>query len=242
MKLLGTQNAKTTKGETAGYLTGIVYLAPSDCSGFQTCPMASAGCRAACLFTAGRGGMPQNVAARVRKTRRFFEDRAGFMADLVADIEALCRKAAKLGMTPAVRLNGTSDLRWERFEVERDGRTHRSIMAAFPFIQFYDYTKIPGRPAWEHFPSNYHLTFSRSEANDATVEAELAAGRNVAAVFTGGLPATWNGRPVVDGDLTDLRFLDPDGCVVGLKAKGDARRDESGFVLDGTAEQTREAA
>jgi len=245
MKLLGTQNAKTVKGETAGYLTGIVYLAPSDSSSalgnpaarWNTCAMASKGCRAACLYTAGRGRMPNVSAARLRKTARFFEDREGFMADLVDDIRALKRKAAKLDLTPAVRLNGTSDLRWERFPLVVDGEHFANIMAVFPDVQFYDYTKIPGRHGRFGFPANYHLTFSRSESNQDAVEAEAAAGRNIAVVFAGDLPESYLGRPVVSGDETDLRFLDPDGCVVGLTAKGKARKDTSGFVVQaGTAD------
>jgi hypothetical protein len=118
------------------------------------------------------------------------------------------------------RLNGTSDIRWETVEV--DG--HANIMELFPTVQFYDYTKLVNRRA---LPANYRLTFSLAENNDL---AAWASGLNVAAVFKGKLPATFMGRPVIDGDETDLRFLDPVGIVVGLKAKGKAKKDQTGFV------------
>jgi len=229
-KLLGVgTDAKTRKGAPRGYLTGILYLAPADESGYQTCPMASDGCRAACLFTAGRGAFSNVREARVSKTRYFFENREAFLADLHADIAALVRKAARDGMKPAVRLNGTSDIPWERVAP--------AIFEAFPEVQFYDYTKRPNRA---DLPANYSLTFSRSESNAGDVSAELARGVNIAAVFDvakgAPLPRTWNGRPVIDGDETDLRFLDKraaDGgaVIVGLRGKGAAKGDESGFVL-----------
>lgn len=224
MKLLGIDtNAKTVKGEKLGYMTGILYLAPSDLSTYQVCAKASAGCREACLYTAGRGAMSNVQKARIAKTRFFFEDRHAFMAQLVVEIKALIKKARKAGMIPVVRLNGTSDIPWERVRVG----DYPNIMAMFPEIQFYDYTKRANR---KNIPSNYHLTFSLAEDNDADAERALAFGLNVAAVFKGGLPETFMGVPVVDGDETDLRFLDEEGVVVGLKAKGKAKKDTSGFV------------
>jgi len=224
MKLLGIDtNAKTVKGEKLGYMTGILYLAPSDLSTYQVCAKASPGCREACLYTAGRGAMSNVKKARIAKTRFFFEDRHAFMAQLVVEIKALIKKARKAGMIPVVRLNGTSDIPWERVRVGE----YSNIMAMFPEIQFYDYTKRANR---KNLPFNYHLTFSLAEDNDADAERALASGLNVAAVFKGGLPETFMGAPVVDGDETDLRFLDGEGVVVGLKAKGKAKRDTSGFV------------
>ncbi|GAG04816.1 unnamed protein product [marine sediment metagenome] len=192
--------------------------------------MASDGCRAACLFTAGRGAFSNVRDARISKTRYFFEDRPAFLADLHADIAALVRKAARDGMLPAVRLNGTSDIPWERVAP--------AIFEAFPEVHFYDYTKRPNRT--HDLPANYSLTFSRSESNAGDVAAELALGVNIAAVFDvkkgAELPREWSGRPVIDGDETDLRFLDKradDGgaVIVGLRGKGDAKTDKSGFVL-----------
>jgi hypothetical protein len=240
-KLLTRGNPKIAKGEARGFLTFVLHLAPADLSGFNVCPMATQGCKAACLNTAGRGGIPSArpvvvdgeafanpiQAARVRRTRRYFADRAGFMADLVADVRRGIAEAERLGFTPVFRLNGTSDIRWERVPVEGAP----NIMALFPDVQFYDYTKIANR---RDLPSNYHLTFSLAENNDAQAAQALANGISVAAVFAtrkgATLPSVFMGRPVVDGDETDLRFLDPRGVIVGLRAKGKAKADKSGFV------------
>ena len=230
--LLTYGNTKTAKGEASGYLTGILHLAPGALSGAQVCPKASAGCLAACLNTAGRGRFDNIQQARINKTRWLFDDRAGFMSSLVWSIEALIRKAKREGLTPCVRLNGTSDLPWEKFKCVRDGVEYRNTMEAFPEIQFYDYTKIPQRAIkWANggMPGNYHVTFSASESNDTSVRMVSMAGGNVAVVFDQ-LPNAYLGRVVVDGDKTDLRFLDPCGVVVGLKAKGEAKGDISGFV------------
>lgn len=237
MKLLaiGT-NAKTTKSDQAeaGYLTAIMYLAPDDLAGKTVCPFAKvAGCSEACLNTAGRGGFTNVQRARIRKTQWFHEDREGFLAQLVRDIEAAVGKAARLGKRLAVRLNGTSDIQWERLPCWRDGHRHNNVMEAFPHVTFYDYTKIPTR---RHLPANYRLVYSYSEATEKARRLgreKLAEGsQNVAIVFRHGLPEEFHGRPVIDGDKTDLRFLDPYGVVVGLKAKGQAKRDRSGFVVD----------
>jgi hypothetical protein len=260
MSLLSiSADAKTVKGEKQGYLTGILYLAPASIAGVgNLCPNATAGCKAACLYSAGRGAFNSVQTARIAKTKRFHSDRAAFMAELVADIAALVRKAKRSGMTPVVRLNGTSDLPWENITVRCcDSPTCSNgampnIMAQFPDVQFYDYTKSARRAlahARGEMPANYHLTFSRSECNEADALTVLAAGGNVAVVFdtpkTGTLPRFWRGYRVLDGDTSDLRFADPrgdrepfgvragngNGYVVGLKAKGAARRDTSGFVV-----------
>jgi hypothetical protein len=223
VKLLTVGNTKTTKGESQGYLTFILHLAPSKLSGYQTCPMASAGCAAACLNTAGRGRFTRTQEARIRKTRWFFEDRETFMAQLAKDIEAAIRKAERLGMTPVFRLNGTSDLRWETVPVFG----FNNIMEMFPSVTFYDYTKLSNRT---NLPPNYHLTFSRSESNEQQVYDVVLTNINVAVVFNT-LPETYLGRQVIDGTETDLRFLDPKGVVVGLLAKGKAKVDQSGFVV-----------
>jgi hypothetical protein len=223
MKLLTVGNTKTVKGEALGFLTFIMHLAPSTLSGYNTCPMASAGCAAACLNTAGRGRFTATQEARIRKTHWFFNDRASFMAHLVKDIKAAIRKAERVGMTPVFRLNGTSDIRWETVRV--DG--FNNIMEMFPTVQFYDYTKLSNR---RNIPANYHLTFSRSESNDAYVKVALDRGMNVAVVFDN-LPNTYMGRMVIDGTETDLRFLDPTNVIVGLLAKGKAKKDTTGFTV-----------
>ena len=225
MKLLTTQNYKTTKGEKLGVLTGILYLAPAKISGFEVCPRRSVGCTDACLYTAGMGAFSNVQLARINKTKAFFEDRDSFLSQLRADIKALAKKAKKLNMTPAIRLNGTSDIEWTRL----------GLMQEFTDIQFYDYTKVLNRLEKER-PTNYHITFSKNESNDAECVSALKLGANVAVVFNtkrgAQLPENWNGYPVVDGDDTDLRFMDPKGgYVIGLRAKGKARKDVSGFVV-----------
>jgi hypothetical protein len=227
-------DAKTIKGESVGYLTGILYLAPYTSGGIgNLCAFASPGCIASCLFTAGRGTFPNVRAGRIRRTEWFHGDRAGFMAQLVRDIAALVRKAERLGLTPAVRLNGTSDVTWENVRI--DGR---SVFEMFPNVRFYDYTKNPRRMRAYlagRLPSNYSLTFSRSECNDADAVAILANGGNVAVVFSTArgkaLPLVYASHPIIDGDVSDTRFLDARGVVVGLRAKGEARKDTSGFVV-----------
>jgi len=225
-------NAKTVKGQAKGFLTGILYLAPVKESGaINVCPHASQGCAAACLFTAGRGAMSPVRDARIAKTLAFVQDRAGFMETLADDVARLVRKAGKDGMTPCVRLNGTSDLPWENISCG----SFANIMERFPAIQFYDYTKNPNRiTAYLEgkMPANYHLTFSRSEDNGKIALSILKSGGNVAMVFSSAnLPQHYEGSIVISGDETDLRFLDPHGAVVGLKAKGKARKDLSGFVI-----------
>jgi len=236
-KLLAvSHDAKTVKGEKLGILTGVMYLAPNDVSGYQVCPKATTGCKAACLYTAGRGRFTQTQEARISKTVMFFEQRELFMATLVKNINSLVRKAAKLCMEPAVRLNGTSDIAWEKIPVTIDGVKHKSIMVAFPNIQFYDYTKIAGRKAAIAL-HNYHLTFSLAENNDRTAFKAIKEGYNVAVVMnlkkSDPKPITWKGYPTVDGDLSDVRFFDPaGGHIVSLTAKGDAKKDTSGFVRE----------
>ena len=225
MKLLTTANFKTTKGEKLGILTGILYLAPAKISGYEVCPRRSEGCTAACLYTAGMGAFSTVQQARVNKTRMFFEQREAFMAQLRKDIKALVRKAKKANMTPAIRLNGTSDIEWTRF----------GLMEEFSDVQFYDYTKVYSRLLDER-PVNYHITFSKNESNDEECEKALKLGVNVAAVFSTKkgemFPKSWKDYFVYDGDDTDVRFEDPKGgFVIGLRAKGRAKKDLSGFVI-----------
>jgi hypothetical protein len=232
-KLLSTANPKIQKGTKLGYLSFILHLAPADLSGHNTCPKATAGCKAACLNTAGRGGMFKRgettnmiQKARIRKTKYFFEDRAGFMLDLAYDIQKAIRMADKLGLTPVFRLNGTSDLSWEKYEVPVF--CTRNIFELYPTVQFYDYTKVLGRKVAD-IP-NYFLIFSQADGNEADVSRAMVKGMNVAAVFDE-VPETYMGKPVINADETDLRFLDPKGVIAGLKAKGRAKKDYTGFVI-----------
>ena len=227
-------DAKTSKGEKYGFLTGILYLAPAKLSGYQVCPMASmAQCEAPCLNSAGRGAFNSVQLARIAKTRLFFEKRDYFMACIVYSIRALVRKASKLDLIPLVRLNGTSDIRWETIPVTIDGKEYQNIFEAFPDVQFYDYTKIANR---KDIPANYDLTFSYSGVSDYAKYAQGAvnAGMRVAVVFRSVdvIPSKFLGLRVVPGDNSDIRHLDPQGSIVALYAKGKAKKDTSGFVVD----------
>ena len=226
-KLLSTANPKIQKGTKLGYLSFILHLAPADLSGRETCPKRTAGCTAACLNTAGRGGMFKKgettnmiQKARIRKTQLFFADRDAFMFDLFKDIQKAIKFAERQGLTPVFRLNGTSDLSWEKYTV---GTTDMNLFQLFPTVQFYDYTKVLGRKV-KHL-TNYHLTFSKADGNDSDVAEALFQGMSVVAVYDA-IPAG-----VPSADETDLRFLDPKGVMLGLKAKGRAKKDYSGFVI-----------
>ena len=229
-KLLSTANPKIQKGTKLGYLSFILHLAPADLSGHNTCPKATAGCKSACLNTAGRGGMfkkGENTnmiqKARIRKTNYFYDARQDFMLDLKKDIEKGIKLAAKLGLKPVFRLNGTSYLSWEKYDMIPG----QNGFECFPDIQFYDYTKVLGRKAGY---DNYFLIFSQADGNEADVNKAIAQGMNVATVFDQ-VPTEYKGRPVINADETDLRFLDPKGVIAGLKAKGRAKKDYSGFVI-----------
>jgi hypothetical protein len=232
-KLLGTSH-KVELGEALGVLTPVLYLSPAASSGRDLCPWAGA-CARICL-----GGTPDEdgvggsgrfyvnrdhcANAKLWKTALLYGDRDLFLEILDYEIESLERKARKLGMVPAVRLDGTSDL-----------GLARSVAPRHPGVTFYDYSKSVRRAldnaAGKH-PANWHVTFSRSESNDSDARRVLAAGGNVAVVFAvepcaafnghkaEALPATWHGFPVLDGDESDVRFVDPPGSVVGLRFKG----------------------
>jgi hypothetical protein len=234
MNFLSTGNAKTIKGEKLGYITGILYLAPHTISGKNVCSFASKGCAAACLFTAGRGVCKNIQNARIRKTEEFFADPKGFIEILAGDILILEKRCKRNDNLLAIRLNGTSDLPFERM----GGKFQVSLMERFPQVEFYDYTKNPNRMKAYlrgEMPKNYHLTFSRSENNGRVAEEILRLGGNVAMVFAckkkEELPKEYADYKVVDGDNHDLRFLDETNVIVGLRAKGKARQDKSGFVI-----------
>ena len=228
-----SSDAKTVKGETLGFLTGILYLAPATTTKWNTCPMAKkAQCDVACLNTAGRGAFSSVQQARINKTEWFFTERNDFMQQLVVDIAKLIRKAYKQGLKPLVRLNGTSDIRWETIGfTDVTGIEYVNIFAAFPNIQFYDYTKRGNRT---ELPSNYDLTFSYSgvEGFQPYVENALLNNMRMAVVFRKekDIPMTFMGIPVVSGDNSDVRHLD-DKVIVGLYAKGKAKLDTTGFVV-----------
>ena len=224
-------DAKTIKGNGDEYMTAILYM-----KSYKTfieelgktvnpCAFAEqASCHEGCLVSAGRGKMHNVQSARERKLIQFYTNRTQFMSDLQDDIDKFTKRCLKNGQQPCVRLNGTTDIMWEKFGIIQDN----------PLVQFYDYTKIYTR-VYKDLPSNYHLTLSYSEANmdyaKKIDEACTDTGTSMAVVFEGELPDTYLGRQVIDGDKDDLRFLDPTNVVVGLKAKGDAKHDTSGFVI-----------
>jgi hypothetical protein len=231
----GEAQGKETKARDYGYLNAIHYMAPFTLGGVgNLCPNATAGCKALCLGEhSGQAGMVKRDddmnsvrLSRRAKAQRFMRDRKAYVADIVKAIELAQKKAASMGLKLCVRLNGSTDIAWE------------GIYHAFPDIQFVDYTKNPYRFD-RALPSNLHLTFSRSETNEAQALKLLSRGFNVAVVFGGERPAAWNGCTVIDGDQHDLRHLDPRadattivGYVVGLSPKGrKAKKDQSGFVV-----------
>lgn len=240
--MLSGNNAKTVKGDGTEYETAIMYLAPFTMAGAgNVCAMAQqAKCIDGCLNTAGRGAFNNVQKARIAKTVRYMKDRAGFMDQLVTDLKRFSAYCKRKGVQPCVRLNGTSDIMWEKgHPVVMDGVRYDSVMAAFPGVQFYDYTKIYTRVD-KAMPANYDLTLSFSGANadyanavGFRVETKAA---NMAVVYrTRKLveEAMRDNPMIIDGDKTDMRFTDPKGgFIVALYAKGKAKKDTSGFVVD----------
>ena len=232
--LLTAGNAKIVKGEDLGYLTKGIHFAPADISGHEVCRWRSKGCTKACLNTAGRGRMQNTQDSRIKKTKLFFEEQFAFLDKLAKEIGSTIKSASKKAMKAVFRPNLTSDIAWE--SVFFDEEKPQTIFDKFPDTQFYDYTKSFMRMAQflnGELPSNYHLTFSRSEHNEVSCSMVLQMGGNVAVVFRDQLPKTWKGFEVVNGDENDLRFLDKQGVVVGLIEKGLAKQDETGFVQEG---------
>lgn len=234
--LLSTNNAKTIKGEKLGYLTYILYMSAftQNSLGKNVCSHASSGCAESCLVGSGRGGMiPMVAQGRINRTEYFLRDRVGFFNQLRNEIEkAIKRHEGKAIVT--FRLNGTSDIAYEKFRVFEG----KNIFELFPKIQFYDYTKNHLRFDRE-LPRNYHLTFSRSETNEAKAIELLERGFNVAMVFTK-LPESYKGYKVINADENDLRFLEEKNVICGLKykkitGKGGAEKNikaiTSGFVI-----------
>ena len=235
-------DAKTIKGGKIGYITAIQYLSPYMDSGVNLCPMAKvAKCHEPCLKSAGRMGMAYN--ARLSRTKLYLNNPAEYFNTLVTEIKAFIKKAERKGLTPLVRLNGTSDIRYENIGFVFDGVYFRNIFEYFPDLQFYDYTKIPNRfnsmNGLSDFPKNYDLTFSYSGADGFQKynNRALKGGVRIAVVFdkVENIPVTFHKRKVVSGDETDVRHLDAQNVIVALYAKGKARKDTSGFVIQGGA-------
>jgi len=229
----GTTNAKTIKNEAETY---ILYLAPArqNSTGKSVCPHATVGCAESCLYTAGRGAFNNVQQARIRKTDLFFENRNLFLNMLILDLSKINDKARRENKTIFVRLNGTSDLDFDKILK----LSFRPSLQDFSNLKFYDYTKdkvrarVQASSMHPNWIDNYKVTYSRSEVStDAELVSLLSEGVNVAVVFKDQLPEHYLGFPVINGDLTDLRYNDPKGHVIGLKAKGFAKRDTTGFVV-----------
>lgn len=257
IKLFTVSNTKTKKGEALGYRTFILHLVAASGSGIaNVCAYASSGCKNICLI--GQGRMSMARKQQMGRTALFFDDRDKFFEQLYDEIARGVKSAERAGYIPVFRLNGTSDLPWER--IGPDGS--ESVIADHPHLQFYDYTKYaPDRRHGYNQWGNYHLTFSWSEgpekiAPDRRQEWVLAAaaewhraGVNTTVVFgryareQSVLPSRYDigfgSLPVIDGDESDLRFLDPVGVIVGLRAKFKSYSSleaaiKSGFVQPGT--------
>lgn len=213
-------SAKIAKGEKKRYRTYVLYLAPAKLSGFELCPFRSPECTSACLHRSGRNsmhrgaGLSQIDVSRIKKSRLWIQAPQAFARVLWHEIAREAKKAERDGFGFAVRLNGTSDI--PPFTIRLDGK---NVLEAFPRVQFYDYTKSPIRPFQSIGLPNYHVTLSYTGRNSDACETALYHGVNVAVVFSGGLPSTFLGRTVIDGDETDLRFLDRKGVIVGLRLK-----------------------
>ena len=224
----GSTNAKTAKNSLKSY---ILYLSPynQNSKGINICPNASKGCIFGCLNTAGLAGVYSSIInARIAKTDFYINERTAFINKLLNELMRLNNKAAKLNERIAVRLNGTSDLDFIAIIKNRSGV---DVLQAMPNLVFYDYTKTLGKVR-KYAGSNYALTFSRSETNHNECIEALQLGANVAAVFQKQLPSTYLGSPVIDGDKSDIVMLYNRGVILGLTAKGKAKKDDSGFVVN----------
>ena len=230
----GVTNAKTAKNELK---TAILYLAPAqqNSKGINICPAADA-CKVPCLFTAGLAGVYSSIInSRISKTELYVRDRQKFADLLLKEISKLYAKAQNTGAQIAVRLNGTSDLDFIAILKNRTGidilDSYGTTLGAGPGLIFYDYTKLIGKVR-KYAGSKYTLTFSYQPGNEADCLEALSLGANVAAVFRKALPASYFGAEVVNGDKSDIVMLQESGKILGLKAKGPAKKDQSGFVID----------
>lgn len=215
--------------------TYVIYLAPASTSGYNICSHSTPECRIGCLATSGRAGMEllsgntRTQNARIKKSKLFSENTQYFMAWVIAEIGMYQRKAIRDGYDFSVRLNGTSDICYNSIKI--NGKT---IFEIFPDTNFYDYTK--SNLKFENKPNNYHLTFSYTGRNWLQCEVLLKQEFNVAMVFNvkngNELPTMFNGYEVIDGDLTDARFLDKKGVIVGLKFKRIADKEAQKTVIN----------
>ena len=265
-RIFSTDSAKAIKAGGYGYLNAIHYMAPASTAGVgNLCAHASLECIALCLGTySGQAAMVADLEngtnsvreSRKYKARLFMKNRAVYMNETARAIIKILRKADRENLIPCIRLNGSTDISWERIRFKIDAKTSKALavyygeiesvdidetyyesreftlLSLFPIVQFVDYTKNPKRLYSK--PSNLDLTLSYSARNSADCVKALLDGHNVAMVFHGGLPDWFAGFPVIDGDKHDLRHLDAKGgFIVGLSPKGNkAKKDKSGFVVD----------
>ena len=229
-KLLGSSTYKMEKSQKYKYLSEILHLAPANIGGVNICPNASPVCIKLCLNTSGRGQMTTVQKSRLNKKFYFLADRLKFLNHLDREIKLSYARATRKGFKYTVRLNGTSDLPFERYKLENG----LNLMDNNPQVQFIDYTKVTNRLDKKNkIPKNYSLTYSQAENNLKDVKQVLKTKYNIATVFRKKLPKKWLGRKVINGDLSDLRHLE-DGkkIIVGLIAKGKAIKNFNGFVQD----------
>ena len=229
-KLLGSSTYKMEKSQKYKYLSEILHLAPANIGGVNICPNASPECIKLCLNTSGRGQMNTVQKSRLNKKYYFLADRLKFLNHLDREIKLSYARATRKGFKYTVRLNGTSDLPFERYKLENG----LNLMDNNPQVQFIDYTKVTNRLDKKNkIPKNYSLTYSQAENNLKDVKQVLKTKYNIATVFRKKLPKKWLGRKVINGDISDLRHLE-DGkkIIVGLIAKGRAIKNFNGFVQD----------
>jgi len=228
-KLLGSSTFKMQKSKGYKYLSEILHLAPSKIGGVNICANASPVCIDLCLNTSGRGQMTSVQKSRLNKKYYFLADRLKFLNHLDKEIKLSYERAKRKKLKYTVRLNGTSDLPFERYRLENG----KNLMDNNPHVQFVDYTKVTNRLDKKNkIPKNYDLTYSQAENNLDDVKKILKTKYNIATVFRKKLPKKWLGRKVINGDKHDLRHLDPKKVVVGLIAKGKAIKNFKGFVQD----------
>ena len=225
----GSTNAKTAKNDIK---TFILYLAPHNLNykGVTLCKDASVNCIKVCLNSAGRGAFSNVQLSRINKANFYVSDKKVFLAQLLKEIKKEIKKASDKNEKIAFRLNGTSDIDFlylldKHFDFNVD-------LLQYDKVYFYDYTKsLPRAKRYQNY-INYTLTFSKSESNQKQVDEAMNLGINIAAVFSNELPKTYKGVKVIDGDKSDLEMIKFKNIILGLKAKGKARKDESGFVIN----------
>jgi hypothetical protein len=227
-----TKLIKTAKGESKPVVLAGLSMMPTE----ELCPMSKvADCFDDCLKNSGLAQVYSTVnQARQRKTDYYMSDREGFLSDLRRELTNLSKYAKKHGKQAIVRLNVLSDVEWEKHGIPQE----------FPDIKFYDYTKRARRLV-RPLPNNYSLMFSYSKAKKYRKQVEIALTTDtpITVVFRGGLPTTYMGREVVDGDISDLDNLDARGKIVGLRVKGnEAKKSDSKFIVDSNILHTMEVA